>query len=334
MNANERTVSGKGSAVPETSSPAGPLRISTLGPLTATVGSAPIRLGGPQQRAVLAVLVVRRPALVPLDRIADDIWAERVPAGYVRTIHTYVHHLREVLAPFASSGRPSDGVLDKPGHSVITTVGGSYQLTVDEHAVDALVFQRHAAAGEEALRSLRWAEALEHFDSALSLWRGDVLADLAHLPFVAEYAGRLSTVRTAALAGRIDALLAMGEHAAVVPDLNALTSENALDERFHEQRVLALYRCGRQGEALAAYRTAHQVLDAELGVPPDRACEASMPAYWHRTRTWTGRRRLWPAPGCPQRRPRRRSPGPSPRRRSGGESAPGPGGRRSRLLPR
>jgi DNA-binding SARP family transcriptional activator len=151
------------------------LRFSTLGPLRVERDGDPVTLGGRQQRAVLAALLVHRPGVLSVARLADEIWGERVPAGHVGTIHSYVHHLREALEP--------DRVGD--GWKVLTTVNGGYQLVTDEVAIDAVAFERLVDSGQTRLRAGDATAAREEFGEALALWQGDAaLADLAELPFV------------------------------------------------------------------------------------------------------------------------------------------------------
>jgi len=121
------------------------LTFSTLGPLRVARGEDAVPLGGRQQRAVLAALIVHRPGVLSVARIADELWGERVPAGHVRTIHTYVHHLREVLEPDRAGG----------GWKVLTTVNGGYRLVTDEDAIDAVAFARLVGSGQALLKGGR-----------------------------------------------------------------------------------------------------------------------------------------------------------------------------------
>ncbi|MFL6163179.1 MAG: ABC transporter substrate-binding protein [Jatrophihabitantaceae bacterium] len=234
------------------------LTFATLGPLRVVRGGDALRLGGRQQRAVLAALIVYRPAVLSVSRIADEIWGERVPAGHVRTIHTYVHHLREALEPNRGG----------KARAVLTTVNGGYRLITDEDAIDAFVFERLVSSGQALLEAGNPAQAREEFGRALAMWRGDPLADLVDFPFVSGYARRLEKLRFSAIEAEIDARLALGEHASVIPQLDELVDCHPLRERIHAQRMLALYRTGRQADALAAYRALRQVLDDEIGVAP------------------------------------------------------------------
>jgi hypothetical protein len=140
---------------------------------------------------------------------------------------------------------------------------------VDRAALDAAVFEDRVEAGRVALAAGEHARAAAVLRAALGLWRGPVLADLADYPFVGAEAARLEDLRLAALEARIDADLALGGHAGLTGELDRLVSEHPLRERVHAQRILALYRCGRQADALAAYRRVRELLADELGVDPE-----------------------------------------------------------------
>ncbi|MDT4997389.1 MAG: hypothetical protein QOD45_1457, partial [Pseudonocardiales bacterium] len=234
------------------------LRFSTLGPLRVTAGSDELPLGGRQQRAILAVLLINAPTALSVARIAEEIWPERVPAGYVGTIQTYVHHLRTVLEPEHRGG----------AWQVITTANSGYRLTVDGETADAITFERLAASGQAALAAGDVTLARQQLARALALWRGEVLTDIADYPFVEPYAARLEEIRLTAREAEVDARLALGEHAALVADLDELVSRYPLREQLQGQRMLALYRSGRQADALAAYRGVHRMLADELGTAP------------------------------------------------------------------
>ena len=187
-----------------------------------------------------------------------------------------------------------------------------YLLRVDREHLDAALFQDGFTAGRAALEAGRYAEAAQTLRKALDLWRGPVLADLADYAFTRPEAARLEELRLAALEARIDADLALGRHDALTAELEQLAAEHPLRERLHGQLMLALYRCGRQADALAAYRRARDLLADELGIDPGEPLRA--PA----------RRRARPRPGA---RLDRRPPRPRPARHAG--RAPQP-----RFLPR
>jgi YVTN family beta-propeller protein len=245
--------------VDEASSSTDRLRFRMLGALQASRNGSALQLGGRQQRAVLALLVAEAGSTVSLGQFADALWGEQVPAGYVATLQTYVFHLREVLEPGRGKGHPAQRLLTRPN---------GYALRTSDGAVDALEFEELAKAGHEALARADYAEASELLGRALALWHGEVLADLAGYDFVAPIAARLSEERLTALEDRVDADLALGRHAVLVAELDELVDQYPLRERLHGQRMLALYRCGRQADALAAYQGLHKTLDDEVGVQP------------------------------------------------------------------
>ena len=200
-----------------------------------------------------------------------------------------------------------------------------YLLRVDREHLDAALFQDGFTAGRAALEAGRYAEAAETLRTALDLWRSPVLADLADYAFTRPEAARLEELRLAALEARIDADLALGRHDALTAELEQLAAEHPLRERLHGQLMLALYRCGRQAEALAAYRRARDLLADELGIDPGEPLQrlhASVLAH-DPALDWNGGRQA-PAEG----RTAPASPGDLPRRRDplvGGRGQPGAG---------
>ena len=148
------------------------------------------------------------------------------------------------------------------------TRGRGYLLRVDREHLDAALFQDGFTAGRAALEAGRYAEAAGTLRQALGLWRGQVLADLADYAFTRPEAARLEELRLAAVEARIDADLALGQHDALTAELEQLAAEHPLRERLHGQLMLALYRCGRQADALAAYRRVRELLAGELGIDP------------------------------------------------------------------
>ncbi len=230
-----------------------------LGPLRVTRGGVPLSLGGRQQRAVLARLLLADGAGLTVEQLADALWGEQVPVGAASTIQTYVFHLRQVLEPDRGRGAPG---------RIVVTDNGRYRLAILPEALDSVVFDRAVDRGERLLADGVSADAIAEFDRALALWRGDVLADLADYEFVGPVATRLADRRKAAVEAKIDAELALGRHASVLSQLNELVARDPLNEGLHRQRIVALYRCGRPSDALAAYdQLRHQLAD-ELGVDP------------------------------------------------------------------
>ena len=277
-----------------------------LGPLEVRRSGRAVPLGGPRQRAVLALLLLEANRVVSMDRLAEDVWGGDPPEGWATTLQTYVFHLRQALEPDRSRGAAG---------GVLVTRDRGYLLRVDREHLDGALFQDGFTAGRAALEAGRYAEAAETLRKALDLWRSPVLADLADYAFTRPEAARLEELRLAAVEARIDADLALGGHDALTAELEQLVAEHPLRERLHGQLMLALYRCGRQAEALAAYRRVRDLLAGELGIDPGeplRRLHASLLAQ-DPALDWNGGRPapaedhppapvLAPTPGSPGRR--------------------------------
>ncbi|MEU0464776.1 BTAD domain-containing putative transcriptional regulator [Amycolatopsis sp. NPDC006131] len=228
------------------------VRFAVLGPLIAEAGRGPLDLKGPRHRAVLARLLIARGRVVPVDRLVDDLWADP-PDGAVGAIQTFVAALRRALEPDRPPRTPAQ---------LLVTTGGGYALRADE--VDAWRFEE--AVTKSA--GLAPAAALSLVDEALGLWRGPAYAEFADQAWARAEIARLDELRLLAVERRADALLGLGRAAEAVPDLEAHTGAHPLRENGWRLLALALYRAGRQGDALAALRRARQSLADELGVDP------------------------------------------------------------------
>jgi YVTN family beta-propeller protein len=227
------------------------LAFRILGPLEVADREQAVLLGGPKQRALLAILLLHRGEAVSSDRLIDQLWGERPPATAAKTLQGYVSHLRKAL-----------------GNDVVLTRGGGYLLAAAPGQVDADRFEAMAADARRALADGDASRARELLDDALGLWRGEPLPELAYEPFAQGEIARLEEARLAALEARIDADQMLGHDREVVGELEALVALHPHRERLLGQLMLALYRCGRQTDALAAYRKGHQTLDHELGLEP------------------------------------------------------------------
>src|SRR5215469_11875331 len=244
-----------GAAVGETE----PAQFHILGPLEVVRSGCAVPLGGRRQRAVLALLLLEANRVVSFDRLAEDVWGGHPPQGSVTTLHSYVFRLRRALEPDRLPGVAGD---------VLVTKDRGYLLRVSREQLDAAIFEEGATAGRAALEAGRYAGAAQTLRQALGLWRGPVLADLADYAFARPEAARLEELRLAAVEDRIDADLALGHHQALTGELERLAGEYPVRERLHGQLMVALYRCGRQAEALAAYRRVRGLLAGELGIDP------------------------------------------------------------------
>jgi YVTN family beta-propeller protein len=227
------------------------LAFGILGTFEVVDEDRPILLGGPKQRALLAILLLRRGEAVPSDRLIDQLWGERPPATAAKTLQGYVSHLRKAL-----------------GNEVLLTRGGGYLLAALPSQVDAERFEALVADARQALSVGDAAGTRELLDSALGLWRGEPLADLAYEPFARGEIARLEEARLAALEDRIDADLMLGDHRGLVGELEALVGTHPRRERLLGQLMLALYQSGRQADALDAYRRGRLALSDELGLEP------------------------------------------------------------------
>lgn len=235
------------------------LHFAVLGPLEVTRAGERLPLGGRQQRVVLALLLAHPGTVVSVGRFGDAIWGEQTPSGFVTTLQTYVFHLRAVLEPGREHGAP---------WKVLVTEPGGYRIDTRGSIVDAELFESLVQAGREALGRDAYDEASAELARGLGLWRGEALADVADLGFAVPVAARLEEMRLIAHELRIEAELALGRHTAVLPEIHRLVAEHPLQEKFEAQRMMALYRLGRQAEALAAYRELRRRLDDELGIEP------------------------------------------------------------------
>jgi YVTN family beta-propeller protein len=229
------------------------LEFRMLGPLDVLDDGRTIGLGGARQRAVLAILLLHAGETVSVDRIVDLIWGDRPPATAVKTVQVYVSHLRRALVD-----------------DVVVSSTGGYALAVDPERVDARRFERLLGEGQTALSEDDPASATELLRSALALWRGPALGDLAYERFAQDGVARLEELRLAAIEERIQADLRLGRHHELVPELEGLVREHPLRERLRGQEMLALYRSGRQADALERFRDARRLLADELGLEPGR----------------------------------------------------------------
>ena len=228
------------------------LEIRVLGRVDALVDGQPLPLGGSKRRATLAMLALRANRTVSADDLIDGLWGDRPPASAAKNVQLYISRLRKTLGADGSG-------------ATIVTRGRGYELQVPTDAVDAARFERLVErARTEAEQGIVDGAAR----GALELWRGAPLADVAEEPFASPEIRRLEELHLRAIELSIEAELAAGRHADVLGSLEALIAEHPLHERFHAQRMLALYRAGRQSEAMEAYRDAHRTLVEEIGVEP------------------------------------------------------------------
>jgi predicted ATPase/class 3 adenylate cyclase/DNA-binding winged helix-turn-helix (wHTH) protein len=226
-----------------------------LGPLEVLDEGRPVALGGSKQRALLAVLLLHANETLSADRLIDELWGERPPTGAAKTLQMQVSRLRKALAAGA-------------GGDLIMTRDSGYQLKLEPERLDSQRFEWLIAEGLSELARDHPEQAVSLLEEALSLWRGAPLADLAYEPFVQSEIARLHDLRIGGLEQLIEAKLALGRHAEVISQLDALIAEHPYRERLRAQLMLALYRCDRQADALQAYHDARRQLVEELGIEP------------------------------------------------------------------
>lgn len=239
------------------------IEVLLLGAVELRVDGRAVALGGRRQRALLALLALDAGQVVPVDQLVDELWAGEPTDGAETTVRSYVSRLRRSLEGIADVERNDRG----------------YVLRVAGAAVDALEFERLVREGGDWLARGAARRARERLSAGLRLWRGRPFGDVGGEGALAAAADRLEEVRLLALERRIEADLGLGRGAEVVDELEALVGEHPFRERLWQHLMLALYRAGRQADALAAYHRARAALDEQLGIEPGaelRALEAAI----------------------------------------------------------
>jgi ABC-type transport system substrate-binding protein/DNA-binding SARP family transcriptional activator/streptogramin lyase len=276
-----------------------------LGPMEAGVDGRLLDIGGRKQRALLAILLLSANEPVPRDALAGRLWGERPPTGAQHTLEVYVSRLRKALEPAA-------------GCEVVLTRPGAYLLRTAEDRIDVRCFERLAREGRCALAANAPGQAAEALRAALALWRGTPLTDVGDESFAQAEIARLEELRARVIEDRIEAELALGGHADVIGELGALVAAYPLRERLYQLLMVALYRAGRQQEALAVYQSARRVLVGELGIEPSPALQRVERAILAQDASLDA--------------PRRAAPAPAPGRAGGENLAPVADARRARLV--
>ena len=226
-----------------------------LGPMEVWDGARSLPLPAGRGRALLALLALHPGEVVAADRLIDELWGEHPPATANTVIQGLVSRLRKELEPGRPPGIPA---------TILRTVGTGYLLAIEPDAVDAQRFQHLLVQARNAAPGTRRALIAE----ALGLWRGPALAEFVYEPFAQRAVTALGELRLVAIEDRIDAELSLGEHRELVAEIERLVEEYPFRERLRGLLMLALYRAGRQADALAAYRRARHALLEELGVEP------------------------------------------------------------------
>jgi DNA-binding SARP family transcriptional activator len=227
-----------------------------LGPLEVRRNDRPVRITGAKERALLALLLLHANEPVTTDRLVDELWGEAPPSTARKSLQVRVATVRRVLPK-----------------GVLVTRGGSYLIQVDRDQLDLLRFEQLLADARQALTDGDADAAAATLRDALALWRGPALADLAYEAFADPAVARLEELRLTALELRIEAELALGLHAQLVGELKELVGAHPLRERLRAQLMLALYRDGRQAEALELYQHTRDTFTEELGIEPGPALQ-------------------------------------------------------------
>jgi len=270
-----------------------------LGPLAvADNGREPVIASG-KQRALLAILLLHANEVVSSDRLIEELWGEQPPASAAKSLQVHISRLRRALG-----GERGDGA-----DSVVVTRGRGYLVRVGPGELDLERFEHLLEEGSGALADSAPERALALLREALGLWRGPPLAEFAYDSFAQRQIARLEELRLTAVEQRVEAELALGRHAQLIAELESLVEQHPFRERLHAQLMLALYRAGRQTEALQAYQHARRTLVDEVGIEPgqplrelERAILAQDPAL------------DLPAPARPEEAPTATSLGETPQR--------------------
>ncbi|MDX6425611.1 MAG: hypothetical protein QOD52_1016 [Gaiellaceae bacterium] len=225
-----------------------------LGPLEVRDGDRVLHLGGGKEAALLALLLLRSRETISIERVIDALWGERAPANAAKSVHVYISHLRKAL-----------------GDDRVITRGRGYELQLADDELDLRRFEALVAKGRELRADGNEREAATVLSEALLLWRGRPLTGLEYEDFASAEVERLEQLRLEAIEERIDARLELAEATALVAEIEALVRAHPLRERLRGQLMLALYRSGRQAEALDVYQQNRRQLAEQLGLEPGRA---------------------------------------------------------------
>lgn len=230
------------------------MEFGLLGKLLVRCGETVLTVPSGRQRAVLAILLLRNGNVVPIDELIELVWTGHPPRSARVTLYNHVRRLRQLLA--------------EVGQAPVQTSGAGYFVEATPDTLDVARFCKLCDSGREAASQEDWAAAANRLSAALALWRGQPLVDIPCPHLTDTEVPHLMEMRVSALEDRIDADLHLGRHRLVLPELQRLTVDEPLREPVHALLMLALYRAGRQGDALAAYKRVRQTLVSDLGVEP------------------------------------------------------------------
>lgn len=235
-----------------------------LGPLEAQVNGKPLPLEGHKQRLLLCALLTRANEVTSVDHLVEWLWAQRPPRSAPAIVQTHISRLRRAMEPDRTPWSPS---------ALLVRRAPGYLLRIDPDRLDALRFTRLVAEGRAALERGSADTAAKVLGRALALWRGRALADARFVDAARCDIERLEGLRLSATVMRIDADLELGRHVVLVPELEALVGSHPLDERLCCQLMIALCRCGRRADAIAAYERLRATLADELAIEPAPAAQ-------------------------------------------------------------
>ena len=268
------------------------MRYRLLGPLQVVHGDAPLDIGPPKQRAVLAALLLAQGRVVSVDRLIDAVWGDDIPASATASLQAYISNLRRALR-----GGSAESVMASSVAQPIVRRPPGYYLDVGTDEVDLAVFAAGCARSAAAVEAERWDEALAEAEASLALVQGELLEDLADAAWVRDDAARAAEMLSDCLANKVIALLALGRLPAALTEVSRLRERDPLADRGCRLQMLALYRAGRAAEALDIYARHARLLDRELGLEPGpelRDLQAAVLrqapelAGWPRSPEWTG----------------------------------------------
>ncbi len=238
------------------------MEVRVLGPVEATNGTDSVDLGTRMHKAVLSLLVIGAGSVVSSDRLVDSLWGEDPPATATKALQVYVSGLRKALEPDRPPGAPS---------RVLVSRTHGYALGLPTDAIDAARFEKLVAEAQTLRDAGRTADACTVLDRALGLWRGSAYEDLAFESFLQPEIARLHEMRATAAEARVDTMLTLGRHSEAVADGERMVADEPLREQRWRLLALALYRDGRQGEALRTLDRARRTLGEQLGLAPGPA---------------------------------------------------------------
>ncbi|MBS2966781.1 AfsR/SARP family transcriptional regulator [Actinocrinis puniceicyclus] len=237
-------------------SPQGALDYEVLGPLRVTGPAGTSSVTSRKAETLLGLLLIRAEQLVTTDQLIGELWGDFPPGRAIASVHVYISQLRKLLRQAGTAGDP---ILTRPT---------GYLLRIDGDRLDVHAFAHQSRLGRACAKEHRYEQAATSFNSALALWRGPLLGGTPGGPVISGYATWLDETRAECLERLIDAELVLGRHREAVGRLYSLAAEYPTREAFHRQLMLALYRCGRQADALKAFQTVRSTLHDELGLEP------------------------------------------------------------------